>query len=106
MVYLARHKIDSQNYVIKKIKIKDMEQKDRDSTEQEVRLLQKLRHSNIVAYKDSFVDREDNLNIVMDYCEGGDMYSKIKETKGTSFTEDQIMTWFAQILMALLFLHK
>ena len=83
-----------------------MEQKDRESTEQEVRLLQKLRHANIVAYKDSFIDREDNLNIVMDYCEGGDIYSKIKETKGTSFSEDQIMNWFAQILMALLFLHK
>ena len=41
-------------------------------------MLQKLRHANIVAYKDSFLDREHFLNIVMLYCEGGDMYNKIK----------------------------
>ena len=35
-----------------------MSQKDRENTENEVRLLQKLRHPNIVAYKDSYLDRE------------------------------------------------
>ena len=41
----------------------------------------------------------------MIYCEGGDMYTKIKEAKGNKFSEDEIMNWFAQILMALLYLH-
>jgi len=36
-VYLARHKREDKNYVIKKIKIKDMPQKDRENTEQEVK---------------------------------------------------------------------
>ena len=35
-VYLARHKREDKNYVIKKIKIRDMPQKDRENTEQEV----------------------------------------------------------------------
>lgn len=51
-----------------------MTQKDRENTENEVRLLQKLRHPNIVAYKDSYLDREQYLNIVMIHCEGGDIY--------------------------------
>ena len=53
-----------------------------------MRLLQKIRHSNIVAYKDSYVDREQYLNIVMVYCDGGDIYSKIKAAKGKNFSED------------------
>ena len=35
-----------------------MSQKDRKATMQEVKLLQKLSHPNIVAYKDSFIDRD------------------------------------------------
>ena len=34
------------------------------------------------------MDREQYLNIVMVYCEGGDMYNKIKNNKGNHFSED------------------
>lgn len=105
-VYLAKHKREDKLYVIKRIKTRDMSQKDREQTENEVRLLQKLRHANIVAYKDSFIDREQFLNIVMIYCEGGDMYSKIKAQKGKNFSENQILDWMAQIILALHFLHE
>ena len=87
-VYMAKHKREGKHYVIKRVKTRDMSQKDLENTENEVRLLQKIRHSNIVAYKDSFVDREQYLNIVMIYCDGGDIYSKIKSSKGKNFPED------------------
>lgn len=104
-VYLVRHKYEGRNYVVKKIKTRDMPESEREKTEQEVRLLQKLRHANIVAYKDSYIDRDQFLCIVMVNCEGGDMYSKIKSVKGKKFTEAQILEWFVQILLALLYLH-
>jgi len=71
-----------------------------------VRLLQKIRHTNIVAYKDSFVDRESYLNMVMTYCDGGDMYTRIKNSKGKNFTEQQILDWLVQMSLALLYLHE
>lgn len=43
--------------------------------------MQKLRHINIVSYKESFTDDKGNLCIVMIYCELGDMHTKIKQTK-------------------------
>lgn len=105
-VYLARHKREGKHYVIKRVKTRDMSQKDLENTENEVRLLQKIRHSNIVAYKDSYVDREQYLNIVMIYCDGGDIYSKIKASKGKNFSESQIIDWLAQMALALLYLHN
>jgi non-specific serine/threonine protein kinase/NIMA (never in mitosis gene a)-related kinase len=105
-VYQVRSKYDGLSYVVKKIKTRDMSDKDRENTEQEVRLLQKMRHANIVAYKDSYIDREQFLCIVMVYCEGGDIYSKIQAAKGRRFSETQVMDWFAQILLALLYLHE
>ena len=41
-----------------------------------MKLLEKLSHPNIVAFKDSFVDEESYLNIIMMYCEEGDMFNK------------------------------
>ena len=105
-VYMARHKREGKHYVIKRVKTRDMSQKDLENTENEVRLLQKIRHSNIVAYKDSYVDREQFLNIVMVYCDGGDIYSKIKASKGKHFSEDQILDWLVQMSLALIYLHE
>ena len=59
-----------------------------------MRLLQKLRHTNIVAYKDSFLDQDQYLNIVMIYCEGGDMHNKIKNAKAKNFPEI-VINYFA-----------
>lgn len=72
----------------------------------QVRLLQKLRHTNIVAYKDSFLDRDQYLNIVMIHCEGGDIHSKIKNAKSKNLSENQILEWFVQSCLALFYLHE
>jgi serine/threonine protein kinase len=41
----------------------------------------------------------------MTYCEGGDIYDKIRDANGKHFTEDQVLDWFTQILLALHHLH-
>ena len=42
----------------------------------QVKLLQRLRHKNIVAYRDSFV-HDTYLCIVMAYCAGGDLQAQV-----------------------------
>lgn len=53
-----------------------------------------MKHPNIVAYLESFEERG-NLYIVMDYCDGGDLYKKINDQRGRSIPEDQVKfkTW-------------
>lgn len=91
-VYLVKSKQDKQKYAIKSIRIVDIEEKHRKNMENEVALMQQLGHPNIVAYKDSFTE-DGNLNIVMSYCEGGDMYNRIKETEGKHFPENVSSKW-------------
>ena len=50
-----------------------------------------MKHSNIVAYQDSFQDGG-SLYIVMDYCDGGDLYKKINDQRGRLFLEEQVRT--------------
>lgn len=49
--------------------------------------MKQMRHPNIVGYRNSFIE-DDYINIVMTYCEGGDMYNKIKANGGKHFSEN------------------
>ncbi|XP_039931896.1 serine/threonine-protein kinase Nek4 isoform X2 [Hirundo rustica] len=42
----------------------------------------------------------------MGFCEGGDLYHKLKEQKGKLLPENQVVEWFVQISMALQYLHE
>jgi NIMA (never in mitosis gene a)-related kinase len=46
-----------------------LNEKERQSAYNEAKLLKELNHPNIVKYKDSF-NVNDNLIIIMEYCEG------------------------------------
>ncbi|CAF3701949.1 unnamed protein product [Rotaria socialis] len=83
-------------------------QNDIESAEREAKLLSTLKHPNIVAYIESFCSNDGCLNIVMAYCEGGDLYTKLKEKKAKkeSLAEDQLIEWFIQICMALQYIHE
>ena len=50
--------------------MRDISPQERITIETELKLLKDFRHPNIVAFKDSFIDNSDSLNIVMPYCEG------------------------------------
>ena len=48
----------------------------------EVNVLRELRHKNIVRYYERVVDKANSMiYIVMEYCEGGDLASVIKQLK-------------------------
>ncbi|XP_016153461.1 PREDICTED: serine/threonine-protein kinase Nek1 isoform X8 [Ficedula albicollis] len=101
---LVKAKEDGQQYVIKEINISKMSNKEREESRREVAVLANMKHPNIVLYRESF---EENgcLYIVMDYCEGGDLFKKINAQKGILFSEDQILDWFVQICLALKHIH-
>ena len=64
-------------------------------------MLSKLKHPNIVSYKDSFEGGDGFLYIAMGFCEGGDLYNKLREYRGSCLEERQVVEWFLQIAMAL-----
>uniref|UniRef100_A0A7N6B9F8 non-specific serine/threonine protein kinase n=1 Tax=Anabas testudineus TaxID=64144 RepID=A0A7N6B9F8_ANATE len=101
---LVKSKEDGRPYVIKEIGISGMPSKERQESRKEVAVLAKMSHPNIVQYKESF-EEAGSLYIVMDYCEGGDLFKKINSQKGVLFSEEQILDWFVQICLALKHVH-
>lgn len=105
-VFLARNVDKDRIVVMKRVFIGEEGSKEYGEALNEVSVLKKLRHPQIVAYRDNFV-HDGTLCIVMNYCAGGDVHSQIKTAKsaGVFLLPDQVLDWTAQILEALRYLH-
>ncbi|XP_052004336.1 serine/threonine-protein kinase Nek5 [Xyrauchen texanus] len=99
-----KHGDDAMRYVIKEINLRQMSPRDKESSRKEVSLLSRMKHPNIVAFYKSFHD-SNNLYILMEYCDAGDLMKRIHVQRGKPFTEDQIVDWFVQICLGLKHIH-
>jgi len=72
----------------------------------EVKVLSSLKHPYIVRYHENFFHNQ-NLCIVMDYCEGGDLWKYIQDIrrKKASIDEGLVLRWCTQMCLALKYMH-
>ena len=79
MVCLVKRKFDGKVYAMKRIKVVQLSNKDKENALNEIRILASLSHKNIIGYKDAFFDQNSKtLNIVMEFADDGDISIKIK----------------------------
>ncbi|KFP64019.1 Serine/threonine-protein kinase Nek3, partial [Cariama cristata] len=100
---LVHHRISEQKYAMKEIRL-PMSSSDLGNSRKEAVLLAKMKHPNIVAYKESF-EADGHLYIVMEYCDDGDLMQKIKHQRGNLFPEDTILHWFVQMCLGVKHIH-
>ncbi|NXA68522.1 NEK3 kinase, partial [Mohoua ochrocephala] len=100
---LVHHRISDQKYVMKEIRL-PMSSSGVENSRKEAVLLAKMKHPNIVAFKESF-EADGHLYIVMEYCDNGDLMQKIKHQGGNLFPEGTILHWFVQMCLAVKHIH-
>lgn len=103
-VLLVRQESSTQMCAMKEIRL-PKSFSDTENSRKEAILLARMKHPNVVAFKESF-EAEGHLYIVMEYCDGGDLMQKIKYQKGKLFPEDVILNWFTQICLGVNHIHK
>ncbi|XP_038242741.1 serine/threonine-protein kinase Nek3 isoform X4 [Dermochelys coriacea] len=100
---LVFHKSSDEKYAMKEIRL-PKSPCDVQNSRKEAILLSKMKHPNIVAYKESF-EADGHLYIVMEYCDDGDLMQKIKYQRGKLFPEDTILHWFVQMCLGVKHIH-
>ena len=103
----SRRKADSFLYVMKKLVLEQLGQRERAEAMNECAVLTKLRnHPNIVRVIEHFID-DGRLCIVMEYADGGDLAKRIEAqvASKSNFLEELVINWFVQICLALKHAH-
>ena len=93
--------------VIKQIDLTEMNKEEENEALFEAKIMEPLWHQNIIGFKEVYKTKSKKLCIVMEYADGGDLQSKIKEKKESKskFKEDEILNIFTQIWLAIKHLH-
>ena len=108
MVFKAQKKNDKKKiFVIKQITFYTNENKENiEEAKNEATILKQLDCKYIIKYYDSFEENK-TLNIVMEYCENGDLSSFINDNKQKNkiLPETQIWKFFIEMSLGLSYMH-
>ena len=106
-IYKVLKKSNNNIYVIKRISLVGMSQEQIEKAKLESKILSSINSPYIVKYYESFLEN-DILNIVMEYCDGGDLNEFIIKNEQTHILLKENVIWniFLKILIGLSHLHK
>ena len=107
-VFKVRRNIDNKIYALKKVKLLNLSEKEKENSLNEVRILASVKSNFVVSYKEAFFDEKDNtLCIIMEFADRGDLYQKIVQHKKSAilFEESDIWRIFIQLVKGLKSLH-
>lgn len=105
--YLVRDRSNpSAIQVAKEIRLRHLTEQQRTAACAEAEVLRMMAHSNIVAYVATLLEGP-TLHILMEYADGGDLATKIKERRAAEhgFREREVMFIFVQLSLALAHVH-
>ncbi len=82
IVYKVLRQKNNKFYAMKKVRLKNLKEKEIQNALNEIRILASIKHPHIIGYREAFIDHSTkDLCIIMDYCGGGDLSSKIKQCR-------------------------
>ena len=79
--YSKEQLIEKDNYVLKKIFIKNFNKKEIDKAKQEIDIFKKFNNEHTTKYYDSNIENDEYLNILMEYDEKYNLNTNINEYK-------------------------
>lgn len=75
-----------------------------DAIQEEIEILTKLDHPNIVRYYETYID-EKYIYLVMEFIGGGELFDKITQQENQVFTEDMAAHYMKKLFSALNHMH-
>ena len=107
VVYKVKKKDDNKIYVLKQISLIGLTQEQKADVKLEAQVLSKIKSKYVVQYYDSF-EEDGKLNIIMEYCDSGDLNDFIEKHKQTKHLLSENIVWkiFIKITLGLADIHK
>ena len=107
--YLIRSTETNDQYAYKKINISDSNDESVKRIKNDVDILKKLNHPNVILFVNAFFsDDQKTLFLFTEYADGGNLQIKLDENKKAkkNFDEGTLLDWIMQISLALKYIHE
>ncbi len=104
LVKLGKSKQNLRMVAIKTLKKKEMSHSDLDLVKNEIEIMKVCQHPNLIRLYDIF-ENEDEIHIVMEYCEGGDLFGFL-EKRDFVLKEDHTAVLIYKIATSIFYLHS
>jgi NIMA (never in mitosis gene a)-related kinase len=99
-VYKVKRVTDNQEYALKRVKLLNLNDKEKENALNEIRILASIRHPNVTLYKEAFWENNSSsLCIIMELSDGGDLFQKISVAKKKGQLCDEKEIWNTLIQM-------
>ena len=107
VVYLAQYLKTSSPCVVKKIDFSGLTKEEIKESYNEVNILKKLDHPNIIKFLEVKPTKK-YIEIITEYADKGDLFNQInkKKKKKIHFSEEIIKDWLIQTCLALKYIHN
>lgn len=108
VVYKVKRQTDGKEYALKRVKLLNLNEKEKENALNEIRILASIRNPNVICYKEAFWENKSNsLCIIMEYANDGDLYQKITyhKKKGVYVDEKEIWNVLIQVIKGMKELH-
>ena len=82
-VYKVRRKADLKMYALKKVKLKNLSEKEKQNALNEIRILASIKSDHIISYKEAFIEEKDLMKLksgiyLFKYCKDSNVYMILK----------------------------
>lgn len=108
VVYKVKRLTDGKEYALKRVKLLNLNDKEKENALNEIRILASIRNPNVICYKEAFWEnKSSSLCIIMEYANDGDLYQKITyhKKKGVYVDEKEIWNVLIQSVKGMKALH-
>ena len=103
---VTKNSSDNKNYyVIKQINLEGLSSEEKKTFKNEANILSKIKSEYVVKFIEDF-EENNCYNIVMEYCEGGDLQKFLEERKKIPLNDNFIWKLFIQIVIGLGEIHN
>lgn len=109
-VFLVEEKRSKRTYIMKQMPSTGMSDQERARAKQEISVLQKIDHPNVVRYRESF-STHDSICIVMERCATSldsivdRKREEVEQGVGQPFSTSLLLEWMAELISAVHYLH-
>ena len=104
-VFLAKNIKNDQLVVCKEMRLNGLDEPTIMQLFTEVKVLQAIKHPNIIEMKDSYRTKSNKLVLILEYASNGDLDNYIKDRQESPIDQRQIEIWILQLCLALKHSH-